>query len=79
MKVKVKYFGAIAEQTGVPEETLDLGENVTEVSDLKAHCVKKYNLQDDDSLQVAINQALNGEGAIRDGDEVAFLPPFAGG
>lgn len=79
MKVNVKYFGAIAEQTGTSEETLDLRSIGSELRDLKAYCIEKYKLANDDSLQLAINEELNKEGELRDGDEVAFLPPFAGG
>ncbi len=79
MKVNVKYFGAIAEQTGTSEETLDLESIGSAVMDLRAYCIKKYNLEDDESLQLAINQELNKDGELHDGDEVAFLPPFAGG
>lgn len=79
MKVKVKYFGVIAEQAGTGEETLDLTTIGSEVKDLKAYCIKKYSLAADDSMQVAINQELNKEGKLRAGDEIAFLPPFAGG
>lgn len=79
MEVKVKYFGAIAEQAGIGEETLDLTTIGSEVKDIKAYCIQKYNLTTDDSMQVAINQELNKEGKLRAGDEIAFLPPFAGG
>jgi len=79
MKVKVKYFGAIAEQAGTSEETLDLTTIGSEVIDIKAYCIQKYNLATDDYMQVAINQELNKEGKLRAGDEIAFLPPFAGG
>jgi molybdopterin converting factor subunit 1 len=79
MKVTVKYFGAIAEQTGRNEEMLDLGVIGSQVQDVKSFCLKKYSLADEESLQLAVNQELNKEGELSDGDEVAFLPPFAGG
>jgi molybdopterin converting factor subunit 1 len=79
MKVKVKYFGAIAEKTGRNEEVLDLAVIGSQVQDVKSFCLNKYHLTNDESLQMAVNQELNKEGELTDGDEVAFLPPFAGG
>lgn len=79
MKVTIKYFGAIAEKAGLAEEVLDLLTVGSEVSDLKTYCILKYGLTDHDSIQVAVNQELNKTGTLRDGDEIALLPPFAGG
>ncbi|RKS55726.1 molybdopterin synthase sulfur carrier subunit [Gillisia mitskevichiae] len=78
MKVNVKYFGAIAESAGKSEEVLDL-EKGSSVKDLKNQQIKKYQIQDADSIQIAVNQDLKNEVELKDGDEVAFLPPFAGG
>ncbi len=78
MKVTVKYFGAIAEQAGLHEEAIELSEIGTSLGDLKTHCIQKYQL-DDDALQIAINQQIGTVNTLNDGDEIAFLPPFAGG
>ncbi|UII26341.1 MoaD/ThiS family protein [Fulvivirga maritima] len=77
--VTIKYFGAIAEQTGVGNETLELTDDLKNASQIKAYCINKYNLNDEDSIQVAINQQLNDQGDVKEGDEIALLPPFAGG
>ncbi|MFW5759364.1 MAG: MoaD/ThiS family protein [Cyclobacteriaceae bacterium] len=79
MKVKVKYFGAIAELAGTNEEMVELELSGAEIKDLKEYCIRKYGLGNDDSLQLAVNQELNKTGTLRDGDEIAFLPPFSGG
>ncbi len=79
MKVTVKYFGLIAEATGTAEEVLDLAQIGTDVQALRGYCIEKYGLADDASLRIAVNQLLRQEGALQAGDEVAFLPPFAGG
>ena len=78
MKVNVKYFGVIAESAGKSIEVLELeqGSSVKELKDLQ---IKKYKIQDAASVQVAVNRDLNNEVELKDGDEVAFLPPFAGG
>ncbi len=78
MKVTVKYFGMIAESAGKSEEVLEL-EPGSSIKDLKSQQVKKYQIQDAESVQIAVNQNLNKEVELKDGDEVAFLPPFAGG
>jgi len=78
MKVTLKYFGVIAESAGKSEEVLDLKQG-TSIKDLKNQQIKKYQIQDAESVQIAVNQDLNNETELKDGDEVAFLPPFAGG
>ncbi|MBL3657667.1 MoaD/ThiS family protein [Fulvivirga sediminis] len=77
--VTVKYFGAIAEQTGISGETLELTHDLQNASQIKAYCIHKYNLNDQETIQVAINQELNDQGTVKEGDEIALLPPFAGG
>lgn len=79
MQVTVKYFGAIAEETGIQEEELSLEKIDFELEKLKAYCVEKYYLKEADTIQLAINQTLQKAGVLKDGDEVALLPPYAGG
>lgn len=79
MSITVKYFGVIAEQTGTREEELSLNETGQSVDELKTYCLKKYNIEEYGSLQLAVNQELQGKETLEDGDEVAFLPPYAGG
>lgn len=79
MKVTVKYFGSLAEKTGIKEEIVDLDQTGTRLDQLKAHCVNKYGLDEDSSIQLAVNQELNSQKQLQNGDEIAFLPPFAGG
>lgn len=79
MKITIKYFGVIAEETGKTEEALELDSEDFDVEALKNHCFSKYSLTDTQSIQVAVNQNLGASGALHDGDEVAFLPPFSGG
>lgn len=78
MKINVKYFGMIAEAAGKNEELISVSEGVS-VSELKKRQTEKYNIADQDSVQVAVNQNLDSDVKLKDGDEVAFLPPFAGG
>ena len=79
MKVTVRYFGAIAEKVGKTEEELDLSTIGSDFQDMKEHCLSTYQITDDGTLQIAINQELGLKRPLKEGDEIAFLPPFAGG
>lgn len=78
MNINVKYFGMIAEAAGKTEEVLELEGNPS-LGELKERQVKKYSIKDPQAVQLAVNQNLNTQVELKDGDEVAFLPPFAGG
>ncbi|CAL65433.1 MoaD/ThiS family protein [Christiangramia forsetii] len=78
MKLTLRYFGMIAEATGRTEEVLNVSDQIT-LYDLKDQQIKKYKIQDPEAVQLAINQDLNLKSELKEGDEVAFLPPFAGG
>ena len=79
MTLTIKYFGLIAEKTGKKEEVLNLEHKEFDVQALKNFCFSKYELQEMDSVQVAVNQSIQRSGTLKNGDEVAFLPPYAGG
>lgn len=79
MKITIKYFGVIAEETGKTEEVLELDSKVVDIEYLKERSFSTYSISDTQSIQVAVNQNMGATGALQDGDEVAFLPPFSGG
>ncbi|MHA7059819.1 MoaD/ThiS family protein [Aquimarina sp. M1] len=79
MKLKVLYFGMIAETTNCKEETITLapGSNVDQLETLLKNRYK--NLQNL-SFKVAINQEiLANETILSPNCEIALLPPFSGG
>lgn len=78
MKVTLKYFGMIAETVGKTEEVLELEEKFS-VQELKDRQVQEYGIADPEAIQIALNQNLDTQVELKEGDEVAFLPPFAGG
>jgi len=78
MKMTIKYFGMIAETAEKSEEILDLKSGFS-VQDLKDLQVQKYKIADPEAVQIAVNQDLNSNLDLKEGDEVAFLPPFSGG
>jgi len=78
MKVTIKYFGLVAEAAGKNEEVFNFEGTLTS-GELKNKCLDQLSIQDRDSVQVAVNQNLDDTIEIKEGDEVALLPPFAGG
>ncbi|WP_339658613.1 MoaD/ThiS family protein [Flavobacterium frigidarium] len=78
MRIKIKYFGMIAEATAKSEEFVEVDDAIA-IVDLKQLLIDKYKLASIESLQVAVNQELGYDGRLQTGDELAFLPAFAGG
>ena len=77
MQVKVLFFGVLTEVTGTP---------VRHYSDVKTTGDLRLRIEDDFpeiahyNFRISLNnQILNDEAELKDGDEVAFMPPFAGG
>jgi molybdopterin synthase sulfur carrier subunit len=77
MQVKVLLFGVLAEVTGT---------NTKHYMDVKSIGDLKLRMQDDFpeivhyNYRIALNnEIINNDPQLNDGDEVAFMPPFAGG
>lgn len=78
MKLDVKYFGMIAEWVGTSENELEF--SGTSVADLRNHLENNHSELKGISYQVAVNHTISGvELTLKEQDEVAVLPPFAGG
>ncbi|AUS04053.1 MoaD/ThiS family protein [Pseudotamlana carrageenivorans] len=77
MLLTIKYFGLIAEVTQKSEETLEFsGKHISELLTL---LYAKYEALKTKDFQVAQNQELVATDALVSGQEIALLPPFAGG
>ncbi len=81
LKVKVLYFGPAQEATGSAEEFVLLG-NPAFLQDLVGEVLKNHD--DLDKMKITLKVAVNGEVVgtnvqLHHGDEIAFLPPVAGG
>jgi molybdopterin synthase sulfur carrier subunit len=77
MHITVKYFGQIAEITNKEEESLECsGQKISELLDT---IYSKYKLLETKDFQVAQNQELVALETDLTGQEIALLPPFAGG
>jgi len=77
MQVKVLFFGVLTEITG---NSVKYYSNVSSLGDLR------ISIQDDFpdivhyNFIISLNQQIISEDSpLTDGDEVAYLPPFAGG
>lgn len=78
IKLKIIYFGMIAEATGLQQEELIFSENLLEMLDRALQ--KKYPQIATLNYQFAVNKSIEREDfKLTDGDEIALLPPFAGG
>jgi molybdopterin converting factor subunit 1 len=81
MRVVVKLFGAVREAVGEKELSVELAEGATaaELRDLLARDHAVFRTLGG-RLAVAVNLAVREPAVVlRDGDEVAFLPPVSGG
>lgn len=81
LKVKVLYFGPAQEATGSAEEFVLLG-NPSFLQDLISEILKNH--EELDKMNVVLKAAVNKEVVdtnveLHHGDEIAFLPPVAGG
>ncbi len=81
MRVRVLYFGVLKEMFGREDEVLELKEG-SDVAGLLATFRKSERAPASlwESLAVAVNQEYARSGdLLREGDEVALLPPVSGG
>ena len=80
MSVTLKYFGLLAEITPCNEEQMELTADVNTLLVLKSAVEHRFPAFQKTAYSIALNQALcNDDLALKDDDEIAFLPPFAGG
>jgi molybdopterin synthase sulfur carrier subunit len=77
MEISVLFFGILADVTGTYRK---------HYRDIRSFDDLKHRIEDDFpevvhyNFQIAVNNKIvNEEPLLRQGDEVAYLPPFAGG
>jgi molybdopterin converting factor subunit 1 len=81
MKVKIKFFAMLRERAGAGEVMKEIRDGST-VADLWAMLKKDFpNLAPVETrLLYAVNKNYVGtDYALKDGDEVVFIPPVSGG
>ena len=79
--MKVRFFAMCREKTGVSEREFEL-EDMAEASTLLCHLSRKYGgpFSSLDRLIIAVNgEYVRPDHILKDGDEVALIPPVSGG
>lgn len=80
MEITVKYFGIIVDITKKKEEVFLISEHCNTLNKLQSSIEIKYSKLLVVNYSVAINKLFaNCDIELKDKDEVALLPPFAGG
>ncbi len=78
MKLKVKYFGMIAEWAGSTEQSVEFSGST--IRNLKVQLEAEHPKLKGISYQVAVNQKIASvDEKLNESNEIALLPPFAGG
>lgn len=79
MKLNLLFFGGLVDITGMPQKDL-ITDTLLDVRSLNEHLLSAFPLLAKHKYKIAVNQKIvENNHALKDGDEVAFLPPFAGG
>ena len=81
MQLTVKLFGSLREEAGAKELELELPEG-SRVADLRELLAERYPVLErhGERIAAAVNLEMSeGDHVLSEGDEVAFLPPVAGG
>lgn len=76
MKVKVLFFGYLQEKTGCAEWNTEASDTASLLTAIQ----NTFSISPDFPLSIAVNQDLiHGNTPLQVGDEIALMPPFAGG
>ena len=79
MRIQVRYFASIREALGRREEAREVAEGAS-VADLWEQLVAEQPRLREQRYRPAVNQEyVEPATALREGDEVAFIPPVSGG
>lgn len=77
MKVKVLFFGVLGDKAGCAERVY---EGFSDTDSLERRVAEEIQGLEGFSYRISLNNSLvKGNSPLKNGDEVAFLPPFAGG
>jgi sulfur-carrier protein len=77
MNVKVLFFGVLSEVTGISIKNY---KDVKSIGDLRLRIEDDFPEVVHYSFRISLNNIITDDDSLlKDGDEVAFMPPFAGG
>lgn len=80
MMVTVKYFGLVADNTQKKEEQFLFENEVVTLNQLQSKLEKEYPEIKNTTYLFAVNQSITKSNIeLKNNDEIALLPPFAGG
>lgn len=81
MRISVRYFAVVRERLGREDETLELPEGADVAAAMERLGELRPTVRDmRRHLQIAVNQEIaGGEQVLHEGDELALIPPVAGG
>lgn len=78
MQLKLLFFGVLTDIVG--NSTIKYKTDLKDIDELKKALQNQYPNLAKQTYKIAINQEIITENStINDNDEIAFLPPFAGG
>jgi len=77
MTIKILLFGVIGDICKTTQMEI---ENINTSDELVSSMLRKFPEIEKHKYRIAVNQKMISENyTFQDGDEIAFLPPFAGG
>ena len=75
--MKILFFGQLSDITG---ETIKIVANSSDINSLQESLYNEFPTLKNATFRVAVNNKIVNENVVlKDTDEIAFLPPFAGG
>ncbi|MEY3444868.1 MAG: molybdopterin converting factor subunit 1 [Bacteroidota bacterium] len=79
MKIRLRYFGMIADRLGKTAEEVEWEGSANPI-DPRAWLLERYPALAEMSWKVAVDQEIvDGTCFLRESSEIVVLPPFAGG
>ncbi|MBL0013200.1 MAG: MoaD/ThiS family protein [Flavobacterium sp.] len=80
MQINLKYFGLVADHTKKKDEVIFFEGNSITLLEVQTRLHQTYPELTTTTYSFAVNQMLiQGEASVNNLDEIALLPPFAGG
>ncbi|VAV83135.1 hypothetical protein MNBD_DELTA01-276 [hydrothermal vent metagenome] len=80
MAIKILFFGILSSKTGTKETTAEVSGAATPLSDIIKELKERFPELPDGPFIYAVNEEqVATSHNIKDGDEIAIMPPFAGG
>jgi molybdopterin converting factor subunit 1 len=81
MKIRTKFFAAIKDIVGIPEADLELPDGITAGDLFQRYCQQHAPLSRyANNTMISVNlEFVPPETRLREGDEIAFIPPVSGG